>query len=233
MNEKIKKQLKEYTAKSQVYITDSGDLAIYGALFIAKKKGYTHLFIPDQGGLLNYKKFGKQLGFEVIVVATNVGIINIEELSNKAKQYPNSVLLCTSLAGYYMEQPLAEINNAVKKNKLFWILDCNNLSESSNKEINPDIIAASFGKWKIVNNYHGGCIASNEIFEKELEEIKEKIQPISLDEDKLLDNLKKAKPRLDFLKKRCKEIITDLNKQSIEVYNKDNKGIVVICRVKE
>ena len=45
--------------------------------------------------------------------------------------------------------------------------------------------------------------------------------------------MKKAKPRLDFLKKRCKEIITDLNKQSIEVYNKDNKGIVVICKVKD
>lgn len=219
--------LKDYTEKKQIYVTDSGDDALYAALWLAKNKGYTQLLIPDQGGWLSYKKYGKQLGFTITQLKTNLGIIIIKDL----ELYKNAVLLCTSLAGYYQQQPLDKIAKTCKLHNLFFILDINNLSESTNKQITQNIIVSSFGKWKVVNNYHGGCIASDE--DLELKEIEEKIKPKQLDYEQLLINLKKAPERLHWLQEKCQQIIKDLKQLKIEVYNQDNNGIVVICEDKE
>ncbi|MBI3032133.1 hypothetical protein HYY69_01555 [Candidatus Woesearchaeota archaeon] len=219
--------LKEYTSKEQIYLTNSGDAALYAALWIAKNKGFKRLLIPDQGGWLSYKKYGKQLGFEIIALKTNLGIINAKDL----KQYGTdnkTVLLCTSLAGYYQQQPLKELITICKTQNIFVILDVNNLSDEINKQINPNIMVSSFGKWKVVNNYHGGCIASNEKFVFS-QEIEDKIKPKNLDCGKLLLNLKKAPERLQMLQEKCFGIITDLKQQGIKIFNKDNKGIVVIA----
>ncbi len=227
MNKQIIELLQEYTGKKHIHLTDSGDLAIYAALWLAKNKGFNRLLIPDQGGWLSYKKYGKQLGFEVIELKTNLGIVSPQDLN----KHSDCILLCTSLAGYYQQQSLHELAKITKQHNIFFILDVNDLSDETNKQSKVDILVSSFGKWKVVNNWHGGCIACDELCN--INEIYTKIKPVDLNEDKLLINLRQAPIRLDFLRNETKEIIKQLRNKGIKIYNRDDNGIVVITEDKE
>ena len=65
-----KEILKIMTGKKYVKLVNRGNSAIKLALKIAKAKGFSQVYIPDQGGWLTYRQFPKKMGFNVIEIKT-------------------------------------------------------------------------------------------------------------------------------------------------------------------
>ncbi|MBI4453229.1 DegT/DnrJ/EryC1/StrS aminotransferase family protein [Candidatus Woesearchaeota archaeon] len=256
---RIIRLIKQYTNHKYVVLTNSGDLAIYAAMYYLSKAGYEQIIIPDQGGWLSYKKFPVQFNLKIIEVKTDKGVILIDELEkvcglsnsnktiNSEKLKRKTALIITSFAGYYAEQPLKEISEICRKNNVLLIEDTNAVGDKiikANKQITKtnkhrlcngklsDIIVCSFGKWKVVNNYQGGFISSNDKAVindiNSTKEIADKIKPVNLDYEKLFENLKTAHERLNFLIETCSQIKQELNEIGVNVFHKDKRGIVAI-----
>ena len=221
--EKIITLLKQYTKHNCIKLTNSGNLAIFAAFSIAKKKEIVEILIPDQGGWLTYKTYPKMFGLKVTELKTNYGILDLEEL----KKHKNKALIFTSYAGYFAEQPIDEIIKICKENNIYLIEDASARLTKCNGE--ADIILGSFGKWKLVDNHHGGFISlkNKEDF---VEDLKSIIKAIELDEDKLLGHLDKAPKRLAELIEKCNKIKQDLS--DYEVIFPDKDGIVVVVKYK-
>lgn len=271
---KIIELIKKYTNHKYIVLTNSGDLAIYAAMYYLSKAGYEQLIIPDQGGWLSYKKFPAKMNIKIIELMTDKGVVILDELEKvckeiKEKHKPKkTAFIITSFAGYYAEQPLADISKICKTYNVLLIEDTNaigdkiiktnkhKLSTKTNKNnlCNgklSDIIVCSFGKWKVVNNYQGGFISSNdkqvmEIIKSETNnddndsknkdndkdnnknKLENEIKPVNMDYEKLLGNLETAHERLNFLIETCNQIKQELSKIGVTVFHKDKRGIVVI-----
>lgn len=249
---KIIEIIKQYTNHKYVALTNSGDLAIYAAMYYLSKTGYGQLIIPDQSGWLSYKKFPAKLNINVIELKTDKGVVILDELEKvckeaKEKHKPKkTAFIITSFAGYYAEQPLSEISKICKTYNVLLVEDTNAIGDkiidtnknnqstrtNKNKLCNgklSDIIVCSFGKWKVVNNYQGGFISSND--KKVMEIIEEKsneTKPVNMDYEKLLGNLETAHERLNFLIETCAQIKKELSEIGVNVFHKDKRGIVVI-----
>ncbi|MFH1439031.1 MAG: DegT/DnrJ/EryC1/StrS family aminotransferase [Candidatus Woesearchaeota archaeon] len=250
---KIIKLIQKYTDHRYVMLTDSGNLAIYAAMYYLKQKGFDSIIIPDQGGWLTYKQYPKKLKLDIIEMRTDEGVVILDyfdELCELVKKEKRKVaLLITSLAGYHAEQPLRKISEICKKHGILLIEDTNAIGDRIRKDrsdkINTklcngnyaDIIIGSFGRWKVVDNEHGGFISSND---KEVidvicsdngsdEKLMEKIRPKDLDEEKLLGKLEQAHERLNYLIEMCSSIKNELAVMGVKVFNKDKRGIVVIA----
>ncbi len=220
-------QIKEYTKHKNVILTNSGNLAIFAALYFAKQAGYKELLIPDQGGWLTYKDYPQIIGLKLKELKTDYGLIDIKELS----KHKNKALIFPSIAGYFAEQDLEQISKICKKNNLLLIEDASPCF-SDDKLCNgllSDIIVCSFGKWKIVDNHHGGFISvkNKSLIKKEIKSI---IKPIELNFDKLLKNIKKANKRLNKLYQLAKKVKIDLTMLNLEVLHPDKRGINVVVR---
>src|SRR3989338_4390206 len=248
---KIIEFIKQYTNHKYVVLTNSGDLAIYAAMYYLSKEGYEQLIIPDQGGWLSYKKFPVQLNLKIVEIKTDQGVILIDELEkvciSSSTKNTKTALIITSFGGYYAEQPLSEISKICKTYDVLLVEDTNAIGDKiikANKQITKinkyrlcngklsDIIVCSFGKWKVVNNYHGGFISSNNKAVinniNSTKEIADKIKPVNMDYEKLLGNLETAHERLNFLIETCNQIKQELNKIGVNLFHKDKRGIVVI-----
>ncbi len=238
--------IQKHTDHKYIYLTDSGNLAIYASIFYLKKAGYQQLIIPDQGGWLTHRQYPKKFKLILVDMKTDYGLIMLDELEKQCatakKLNIKTAFLMTSFAGYHAEQPLKEISDICKKYNVLLIEDTNAFSDSClhnnkyglcNGKL-ADIIVCSFGEWKVVNNFHGGFISSNvkEVIDS-LTEIEEKIKPKDLDEKKLLGNLEKAPARLKFLLDKCSQVKKDLIAKGINVFHKDSRGIGVIAEHKQ
>ena len=157
--QEVIKRLKELTNKEFIQLTERGNKSIDIALDLAKQLGKTTVLIPDQAGWIHYKKAPKKIELEVIEIKTNSGLIDLEDLKQKANK--DSVLLTCSMPGYFAIDNIEEIQKICKENNCILINDISG-SIGTDKAKTGDIILGSFGKWKPINLEYGGFIATNE-----------------------------------------------------------------------
>ena len=153
--------LKEYTKHDNVKLVSRGNAAILAALAIVKKVNpKPFILIPDQGGWISFKTYPELLGFEVKMVKTNRGVIDLIDLEKKANG--GAALLLTSYAGYFAEQPVKYAANICREHNCILIEDASGaLGDDTLCDGNhSDIIVGSFGKWKAVDNGYGGFIST-------------------------------------------------------------------------
>ncbi len=226
--------IKKYTKHRFVKITNRCNLAIFIALAIAKRfNTKKYIAIPEQGGWFSFRKYPKILGFDIIEIKTDSGIIIPEELENSLKEKNISAVLIASFAGYFAEQPLEEISKLCGKYNCLLIEDASG-AIGDKKLCNgdfSDIIVASFGKHKPVNLGYGGFISANrkEFFESSSDFFSLiKVYPEIYRE--LYKKLKKAPERIDFFYEKCKEIKSDL--KDFDIVHREKRGINVVVRYK-
>ncbi|MEM4267947.1 MAG: DegT/DnrJ/EryC1/StrS family aminotransferase [Candidatus Woesearchaeota archaeon] len=220
--------LKNYTGHGTVRLTNSGNLAIFAALYIGKIAGYKSVVVPDQGGWLTYYDYPKIIGLSLEEVKTNRGIILAQELD----KHKNKILLVSSLAGYFAEQPMEEIAETCRKNSLFLIEDATSALSNQRLALGlADVAVGSFGKAKVVNNGHGGFISlkNRNLWAVELNSL---IKPVNLDYNQLFKKLAAAHERLDGLYSIHDRIVLDLKKQGFTLVHGDKKGINVVIKYK-
>jgi len=198
--------LKELTNKKNNYLVRRGNKAILQALRFAKLKGYSRLYLANEGSWVTYGQYGKKLKFNIRTLKTNKGIINFGDVGE------NSVVLFNDMPSYAFLQN--EFNTELfKKRKILTIGDIT--GSIGTRICKADILVCSFGKHKIVNLGLGGVIASDfdmnieEDFEGSTEELNKKIENVP--------------SRLKFLREKREKIIQDIGKENIIKY--DKKGI--------
>lgn len=211
--------LQELTGKKHVILCESGDHAIRTVMRLAKNKGLSKAFIPDQGGWLTYKDYAKKQGLQVVELKTDSGVINPEALAVDASGF----LMLNSLAAYAFEQPMKEISEASKN-----VLLANDISGSIGRKhlMLGDVLLCSFGTDKPVNANYGGCLATNDdVVAKFLS------KHSSFDKTKLLvvEKALKALPaRLKMFEQARDKIKQDLAKH--DIVHKEHAGINVIVK---
>ena len=216
-----KEIIKGILGKKYVYLVDRGNSAIKLSLQIAKLKGFESVYIQDQGGWLTYRQFPKKMGFKVIELKTDNGLIIPEDLmgQNNFAMTKKNVLLYQSMTGYCAEQDI----QGIRKNfGGLIILDICNLGDKV--EFEADIFIGSFGKDKVVNLGYGGFIASD--FEVDVKGYEFDVAR----EDELLEKLYASKKRLKFLYHKNRKVKLDLH--GFDVIHRDKKGINVIVKFK-
>jgi hypothetical protein len=250
LNDEVIGNIRKTTSHKNVKLTDSGNKAIYAAFYYLRETGYKQIIIPDQGGWITYKQYPKKLKLDIIELKTDNGLVIMKELESVCKTAQKlsedgkgkTAFIVTSLAGYFADQDLKMISEVCKKYGVLLIEDTNayGYDFDDNKLCNgklADIIVGSFGKWKVVNNKHGGFISAKnkevmDVLEKS-ERVKEKIKPKELDELKLLQNLELAHERLLFLIETCEQLKKELLGMDLNVLHKDKKGVVVVVSFKD
>ena len=147
--------IKELTKYQYISLEKRCNHAIKKALKQAKEKGFTRLFIPDEGGWITYKQFGEKLKFEIVTIKTNRGIID----PSSVQLTSTDVLILHSLAGYHSVQPCEKIRQVCDKTKALFIEDC---CGAPQLEHFGHILVCSFGKGKPINYGQGGFYATND-----------------------------------------------------------------------
>lgn len=224
----IIKKLKELTKTRHVKLVNSGNVAIFLALFYAKTIGKKTCLIPDQGGWISYKTYPLHLGLKIREVKTDYGLFNLDDLDKKLDK--DSVLIYENPAGYYAEQNANEIYGLSKKKGSLCVLD----ASGSIGDLNlcsgtfADIIVASFSSWKPVNLGVGGAILFND--KNDPAAIKDlfSISEFSGDLDKLdgkLDLLKDKYAKMYALQSEVKQKLKDF-----KVLHQEKKGLNVIVK---
>ena len=231
-------EIKKQTNHKYIKLTDSGNKAIYAAMYYLKQEGYEQIIIPDQGGWITYKQYPKKMKLGIIELKTDKGLVILDELEKVCKKVKKkTALLITSYAGYYAEQDLKGISDVCKKHNILLIEDTNAFGDDKlcNGKL-ADIILCSFGKWKVVDNKQGGFISAKdkkviEIIES-ADKINEKVSPKDLDEEQLLGKIKLAHERLIFLEETCNQMKKELIEMGLNVFHSDKRGIVVVVEAK-
>src|SRR3989344_2975397 len=154
--------LQKYTRHRNVVIFNNGSDAISEALRLVKRVNPKNkILIPDQGGWVGYDTYLYKKGYEVYKIKTNKGVIDLNVLR---RNIPGSaVILITSFAGYYAEQPLEEIAKICKQNQCLLVEDASG-SMGDVKLCNgkfSDIIIGTFGEGKIISHRNCGFLSSN------------------------------------------------------------------------
>lgn len=229
MREQIINKLRELTGHEHVKLTKSGNSAIFLAFQIAKQTGKTQLMIPDQGGWITYETFPKKVGLKIIRIKTDYGVIDLEDLEQKADS--ESALILPGLAGYMAEQPLEKISKICKAKNCMFIEDTAGSFGNENlcKGKFSDLIVGSFGKWKPINLHYGGFISTNN---NELFEIDSNLFEIMKFDDSKLGELNKKideiGQRVKFLRETCEKVKLELS--GFEIVHKNQLGIVVVVK---
>jgi len=198
-------ELKELTGKKNVLLTSRGNKAIYLALQIAKEKGFKKLFVSDQGGWYTYSQYGKKLGFEVIELKTDRGLIDFSQVQE-------GCLIFNDMPAY------AFLQNKQRKEKTFYIADIT--GSIGTRKCKADILVCSFGKHKVINLGTGGMIALDEEIKIESD--------FEGDEKKLLKKIKEIPKRLRGIKTLKKKVIHDLRKYEVL----KGRGLNIIVKYK-
>lgn len=225
--EKVLAKLKELSQHNNVKLVNCGNAAIFAALYIAKKiNSKPYILIPDQGGWISFQTYPKILGFEIIEVKTNKGIIDLKHLEEVAPK--GAAFFVTSFAGYFAEQPMKHIAEVCKKNGCLLVEDASGAIGDSvlcNGTVS-DIVIGSFGKWKPVNYKEGGFIAvsDSDYFEKTKEMYS--ILRYKPNHKRLLKKLEKVKDRINFFLETSKKIKLDL--KEFNIFHADKRGLNVV-----
>jgi hypothetical protein len=159
--------VKKFTQHKHAKIVNSGNSSILSVMSTFKDK----IMITDQGGWIGFKKMAKFLGIEIIILPTNLGLVELNVLVDFIEKYNPEALFITSFAGYMAEQPLSEIYKVCDSMGIVMVEDASggigddrgNLGNGKNAHI----ILASTGSPKTVNVGNGGFISTNnnEIFD--------------------------------------------------------------------
>ncbi|MBI5398864.1 DegT/DnrJ/EryC1/StrS family aminotransferase [Candidatus Woesearchaeota archaeon] len=237
--------LRAYTRCKCVRLVNRGNAAILCALVMvqelsrkATKAGRQSsntrnvILVPDQGGWISFETYPPLLGFEVELVKTNRGIIDITNLEEKSKSA--AALIVTSFAGYFAEQPIAEIAGVCHKNGCLIIEDASgSLGDAvlcDGRVV--DIIVGSFGNHKPVNNGYGGFVATNN---KELFDIGSIVFSMTNfypDYAYLLEKLKEAPARIAFFFEKQAAVKHDIKKLDVEIIHPALRGLNVAVKPK-
>lgn len=146
--------------KKHIVLTSSCNKAILEALKIAKERGHKVLNIPNQGAWKTYFQFGKKLGFEILEIPTNRGVIDFTEVKE-------GVVIFHTLPGYSFFQKKYDYSE-MKRKEVFVIADvCGSIGQ---KVVDCDIVVCSFGREnsaKILDARYGGCIACDNLLRVE------------------------------------------------------------------
>ena len=188
------------------------------------------ILIPDQGGWISFRTYPKIFGFNVKEVKTDKGVIDLKDLAKKSKNA--AAFIVTSFAGYYAEQPIAEISEICRKNRCLLIEDASGAVGMMDDRLcngkYSDVIVGSFGRWKPINLGYGGFISAGkkEYFEK-TDEIYSALK-FNGNHEKLLERLENAGKRLDFLFQESKKIKTELHKHGYRAFHSGKRGLNVV-----
>ena len=222
--------INHYTNHDHVRIVNSGNSAILTAMSFFKGR----IMLPDQGGWSGFKNAADFLGLETVELNTNLGIINLNSLSESIEKYQPESLFITSFAGYIAEQPLKEIYEICNDNNVTVVLDASGgIGDKKDKLSNGNyahIIVASTGSPKIVNVGSGGFISTNdnEVFKKNKFILKTlKANPIIC--AGIAEEIKNAPHFLFNSIQACKSI----KKCFKSAVHKDKRGISVALKTKD
>lgn len=208
----VKEALKMLTGKQNVYLIDNFKNALVQAIdrsYEADPSGLrfmNKILVPDQGGWQIFRS--NKDSFENIELKTTHGLVWLTKLRQLANE--STVVLLSSLAGFFAEQPMREIYEICNAKDAIVI---NDVSGSIGRTMAQygDIIVGSFGKSKPVNLGYGAFIACDE-----------KLNIIeSFDVTRLID----LKDKLDNLTEHA----TKIYKKTIQVKN-DLKGFDILHR---
>jgi|GEM_PF-187571 hypothetical protein len=159
--------VKDVTGHDHTKIVTSGNSAILSVMSTFPGK----VLIPDQGGWTGFRKMAEFVGREVREVPTELGIINVDELSTSLSENKPDALFITSFAGYMAEQPVKEIYEICSDAGVTLVEDASgSVGDRTGKLANGDhahVLVASTGAPKTVNVGSGGFISTNDkkIFE--------------------------------------------------------------------
>jgi hypothetical protein len=220
--QQVSEKLKELTGNKYIQLTEKGNESVLIALTLAKDLDKEKVLIQDQGGWITYKQYPEKLGLEIIELKTNYGLIDLNDLEDKADE--NSVLLINSTPGYAAFEDMQKIADICKKKKCLLI---NDVSGSIGTEIAKigDIVFGSFGRWKPINLEYGGFIATNN------DGYYQEFEASYFDEhkyDDLLEKFKELPSRLKKFEEARKKILDELS--SFKIIHKDKDGINVIVK---
>ena len=158
--DKCEKRVCDLTNAEYAKVTSSGNNSIFVALSSVKGD----VIIPDQGGWHGFKQIAKFLNKNIIMLETDLGLINPNELDDMDIS-DDSALIFTSFAGYAGEQDVKSIFKYCKNNGITTIQDASaGIGDEKGVLGNckySDIVIASTGKPKIINVGHGGFMATN------------------------------------------------------------------------
>lgn len=219
MKQECISKLQELTNKEFIVFVKRGNAAIKQALEVAKFWGYScSVLIQDQGGWITYSQFIKKLKLREVMLKTNYGLINPDDL----KDYENSTLLINSMPGYFALQDMKKVGDVCKKKRILLVNDVSG-SIGTDEAKHGDLIIGSFGLWKPLNAEEGGFIATdNDCYFKFLEEFEKE-----LNFEKLYEKLLKLNERLTFLKEHVEKVKNDLSEYDIIHENHQGLNVVV------
>ncbi|MBT3304077.1 hypothetical protein HN592_01360 [Candidatus Woesearchaeota archaeon] len=218
--------LKKLTGKKNILLVSRGNKAIFLALQTAKKKGCKKLYVPDQGGWYTYAQYGKKLGFEIIEIKTERGIIDFDPIKN-------GCVIFNDMPAY------AFLQNTERNKNVFYIGDVT--GSIGTRKCKADIVVCSFGNHKVIELGQGGMIATNiemnyeSDFKGDAKELEEKVKEI----DKRLEKLKKLKTQVskdlkefDILQGDGLNILVKGDEEKIIKYCEDNQLEYKKCPMK-
>jgi len=224
--------ISQYAKHNHVRLVHRGNAAILCALYIAKKHNpKPFILVPDMGGWISFKKYPPLFHFEVRIVKTNRGIIDLIDLEKKADG--GAALILTSHAGYFAQQPLSYISNICKKHNCLLIEDAS--PAVGDKELcngdYSDIIVASFGEHKPVNNCYGGFISvKNQEFFADSSTIFSTTNFNPRNPEALLKKLADVPNRLDRFYALQEKVKTELEGLGFKILHRDKKGLNVMVK---
>ncbi len=221
--DKIIERLKELTGKSKIILTRRGNKALKFTLKALKELGKKKVLIQDQGGWLTYPQYAKELGFELVELKTDYGLIDIEGLKEKIDC--DCILLVNSMPGYFALEDMKTISEIAKSANAILINDVSGSIGTENAKFG-DIIFGSFGRWKPLNVEYGGFIATDGDYLGELQSV--------FDDkfvSKLLEKLEKLDERIKFLKEAAAKIKRDL--KDFGIIHPESEGFNVVVKFKD
>jgi len=208
--------IKSLTCKNFVYFFKSGDDAIFFLLSYLKNKGFNKVLIPDMGGWFSYKKFPKKLGIDVVQIKTDDGLVDLNDLALKISS--NSFVLINSLGGYFVDEPMVDIERICKDNNVLLINDVSG-SIGTGDAFYGDFCVGSFGNDKPIDIGYGGFLGCNAA-------IAMPDSPMASPEG-LADAISILKEKLLFWKIIRRDVMKDLD--SYDILHKDSDGINIVA----
>jgi hypothetical protein len=205
-------------------IVNSGNSAIFTVMNNFQGK----IMVPDQGGWSGFIKIAEYLGFELVYLPTDSGLIDPKQLIDVFIKEEPEALFITSFAGYTAEQPLKEIYEVCDEEGVVLVEDASGaLGDETGRLANgkhSHIIVASTGSPKIVNVGSGGFISTNLecVFETPLKFLQADhitCAGISQEIKHAPSTLAKTISSSSYLKAELED-----------VFHEDKRGINVICK---
>lgn len=224
----LSNEISKLTKHRNVYLCHRGSAAIRAAMKLIKARfGVGKLLIPYEGGWLTYEPDGKKLGFEIVFVKCNDGLLDLDDLREKASEEDVKAFLYTNPAGYFCNQDIEELFKVCKGQDCPVIMDATGgLGDSDLVDGNyADIIVGSFGKAKPVNAKYGGFLSFND----PLYYNDETMNVLQFDENnvkEVLDKFRDGPNRIQKLYSLCEQIKEELAEYN--VLRRDRKGINVV-----